>query len=71
MKFKAEKILVRSSDPQRSEKLKQLRNKLIEATFFPGQSWWRAYGLVLAWPLIHSSRNLSGTNPDQIDRKLP
>ncbi|MHC4136848.1 MAG: NAD(P)-binding domain-containing protein [Planctomycetota bacterium] len=24
----------------------------IEATFFPGESWWRAYGLVLAWPLF-------------------
>ena len=24
----------------------------IEATFFPGGSWWRAYGLILAWPLM-------------------
>ncbi|MHC4548506.1 MAG: NAD(P)-binding domain-containing protein [Planctomycetota bacterium] len=24
----------------------------IERTFFPGASWWRAYGLVLAWPLF-------------------
>ena len=28
------------------------------------------FALVLAWPLIRSSRNLNGTNPDQIDRKL-
>jgi len=24
----------------------------VEQTFFPGQSWWRAYGLILAWPLF-------------------
>jgi hypothetical protein len=24
----------------------------IKNTFFPGESWWRAYGLVLAWPLF-------------------
>ena len=24
----------------------------IEHTFFPGQSWWRAYGIILAWPLF-------------------
>jgi thioredoxin reductase/ferredoxin len=24
----------------------------VERGFFPGQSWWRAYGLVLAWPLF-------------------
>jgi thioredoxin reductase/polyferredoxin len=24
----------------------------IERTFFPGESWWRAYGLILAWPLM-------------------
>lgn len=24
----------------------------IKTTFFPGESWWRAYGLVLAWPLF-------------------
>lgn len=24
----------------------------IAGTFFPGQSWWRAYGLILAWPLF-------------------
>jgi thioredoxin reductase len=24
----------------------------LEQTFFPGQSWWRAYGLILAWPLF-------------------
>ncbi len=23
----------------------------IASTFFPGQTWWRAYGLILAWPL--------------------
>jgi polyferredoxin len=24
----------------------------LEQTFFPGKSWWRAYGLILAWPLF-------------------
>ena len=24
----------------------------IERTFFPGETWWRAYGLILAWPLM-------------------
>jgi polyferredoxin len=24
----------------------------LEATLFPGESWWRAYGLILAWPLM-------------------
>jgi thioredoxin reductase/ferredoxin len=24
----------------------------VKNTFFPGESWWRAYGLVLAWPLF-------------------
>ncbi|MDH3590961.1 MAG: NAD(P)-binding domain-containing protein [Planctomycetota bacterium] len=24
----------------------------VEQTFFPGKSWWRAYGLILAWPLF-------------------
>ncbi|MGH7162451.1 MAG: NAD(P)-binding domain-containing protein [Planctomycetota bacterium] len=24
----------------------------IETHFFPGQSWWRAYGIILAWPLF-------------------
>jgi len=24
----------------------------LESTFFPGESWWRAYGLILAWPLF-------------------
>ena len=24
----------------------------IESTFFPGETWWRAYGLILAWPLM-------------------
>lgn len=24
----------------------------LEALFFPGKSWWRAYGFVLAWPLM-------------------
>jgi len=24
----------------------------IKQTFFPGESWWRAYGLILAWPLF-------------------
>ncbi len=24
----------------------------ITDTFFPGESWWRAYGLILAWPLF-------------------
>jgi len=24
----------------------------IERQFFPGESWWRAYGLILAWPLM-------------------
>jgi len=24
----------------------------IKQTFFPGGSWWRAYGLILAWPLF-------------------
>jgi len=24
----------------------------IANTFFPGESWWRAYGLILAWPLM-------------------
>ena len=24
----------------------------IVQTFFPGESWWRAYGLILAWPLF-------------------
>ena len=26
--------------------------KWIETQFFPGESWWRAYGLILAWPLM-------------------
>jgi thioredoxin reductase/polyferredoxin len=33
----------------------------IERTFFPGQSWWRAYGLVLAWPLFFW--NLASAQP--------
>jgi len=24
----------------------------LQSTFFPGESWWRAYGLILAWPLM-------------------
>lgn len=24
----------------------------VERNFFPGESWWRAYGLILAWPLM-------------------
>jgi polyferredoxin len=27
-------------------------NGWITDTFFPGKSWWRAYGLILAWPLF-------------------
>lgn len=28
------------------------------------------FALALAWPLVHSFRNLNGTKPDRIDRKL-
>ena len=33
----------------------------IRAQFFPGDSWWRAYGLILAWPLFFW--NLASSQP--------
>jgi len=33
----------------------------IEVAFFPGESWWRAYGIILAWPLFFW--NLASAQP--------
>jgi NosR/NirI family nitrous oxide reductase transcriptional regulator len=29
-----------------------LVGRWLESTLFPGEAWWRAYGLILAWPLF-------------------